>query len=109
MKMKERIVCFMRSISLSVGGLMVLGLFGISPNADAAVSCSRTLTANVVAFDQPIVFNRLGAQNVNYMVYALRRDLVNTDSNLPLTQGGAPVAGKVAYRPDKRPRPLILR
>ena len=67
------------------------------------------MTAQVVAIDQPVMFNRLGAQNINYMVYALRRDVVNTVTNLPLTQGGAAISGQVALRADKRPRPLVLR
>ena len=38
--------------------------------------CERTITANVVALDQPIMYNRLGAQNINNMIYALRHDVV---------------------------------
>jgi hypothetical protein len=68
------------------------------------------VTADVVALDQPIMFNRLGAQNVNYMVYALKRDVVNKTTKVPITvaPGGA-IAGQVELRPDKRPRPLVLR
>jgi hypothetical protein len=43
------------------------------------------------------MFNRLGAQNVNYMMYALARDVIEVD------------AGVWRLRPDKRPRPLVLR
>lgn len=84
-----------------------------------AATCARTFTADVVAIDQPLMFNRLGAQNVNGTVYALRRDVVNTSTNppLPLCIGtqtpangcGAATPGQVAIRPDKRPRPLVLR
>ncbi|MEM7349503.1 MAG: hypothetical protein AAF657_01770 [Acidobacteriota bacterium] len=69
---------------------------------------AKTVTADVVILDHVLVFNRLGSQNVNGMIYALERDVV--DSNLvPLHLGGAAVPGKVALRPDKRPRPLVLR
>ncbi len=75
----------------------------------AAVACARTLSANVVVLDQPLMFNRLGAQNVNGTIYALARDVINMDTGLPLTRGGAAVPGRVTLRPDKRPRPLVLR
>ena len=77
--------------------------------AEAAPNCARRLTAEVVAIDQPLMFNRLGAQNINGMVFALKRDLVNTDTQKPLSLDGAAVAGKAQLRPDKRPRPLVLR
>jgi manganese oxidase len=93
--------------------LRVLIAVGIAETAigqaDAAPACARNLNADIVAIDQPLMFNRLGTQNINGMIYALRRDVVNTDSNLPLSLGGAAVPGKVQLRPDKRPRPLVLR
>ncbi len=95
------------------GGAIIASMLGlltvVSGETQAAVACQRTVTADVVAIDQPVVFNRLGAQNVNYMIYALRRDVVNTLTNLPLTNGGAAVPGQVALRADKRARPLTLR
>ena len=88
-----------RTILLSlVAGSVMAGMASYSPDAGAAVSCSRTVTANVVAIDQPVMFNRLGAQNINYMVYALRRDVVNTVSNLPLTRAGVATPGLIALR-----------
>ncbi|NMG75650.1 manganese-oxidizing multicopper oxidase MnxG [Aromatoleum diolicum] len=78
-----------------------------------AIACSRTLVANVVAIDQPLMFNRLGAQNVNGMMFALEDDVVYhddaTNKDTPLTLGGAATPGKVQLRADKRPRPLVLR
>jgi len=84
------------------------GVFYGSP-AKAAVcdAPARTLTADIVAFDMPLMFNRLGAQNINGMMYALRRDVVDTTLLQPIGSGGTP--GKVTLRPDKRPRPLVLR
>lgn len=87
--------------------LLVASMLGIEL-ADAAVRCERNLVANVVALDQPLMFNRLGAQNANGMMFALRRDVVD-DHDRSLAQGGSAVPGKVSLRPDKRPRPLVLR
>ncbi|WP_233093831.1 manganese-oxidizing multicopper oxidase MnxG [Azotobacter chroococcum] len=93
-----------------LGGLLVLAAAGLLPDrqAEAAIGCARTLSADVVAIDQPLMFNRLGAQNVNGMMFALRRDVVDEDGT-PLHQGGAAQPGRVTLRPDKRPRPLVLR
>ena len=88
--------------------LLLLGaVLGIEL-AEAAARCERNLVANVVAFDQPLMFNRLGAQNANGMMFALRRDVVD-DHDRSLAQGGSAVPGQVSLRPDKRPRPLVLR
>jgi manganese oxidase len=75
--------------------------------------------ADVAAIDFPIVFNRLGAQNVNWQMYALWRDLVHTSSGpepkpLPALDALTPderkkLPGKVTLRPDLRPRPVVLR
>jgi len=83
-----------------------------------AVQCDRTITANVVVFDSPTVFNRLGAQNPNFISYALERDVIHFDRGNPQDsdngkpcsqiQGGCR-AGQVELRPDKRPRPLVVR
>lgn len=54
------------------------------------------------------MFNRLGAQNANGMMFALRQDVVD-EHQVPLNKGGAAVPGKVTLRPDKRPRPIVLR
>jgi hypothetical protein len=40
----------------------------------------NTVSADVAAIDQPMVFNRLGAQNVNWQMYALWHDLVQKPS-----------------------------
>src|SRR3982751_3364131 len=86
------------------GALLVLSM---APRAEA--QCTTTTFADVVAFDQPLMFNRLGAQNINGSVYALRRDVINVDSGLPLSAGGAAPPGHLAIRPDKHPRPIVLR
>ncbi|MBI2217613.1 MAG: hypothetical protein HYU51_09980 [Candidatus Rokubacteria bacterium] len=65
-------------------------------------ACATTVVADVVAFDTPMMFNRLGAQNPNWITYALKRDVV------ALT-GGAAGPGNAQMRKDKRIRPLVLR
>lgn len=105
-------------------------LCGASLGTNAAVCRpSNTLTADVAALDIPMVFNRMGAQNVNWQMYALWDDLVRISdgerSPTPLApihgqrptdkldkKGALPyqdLAGKVTLRPDLRPRPLTLR
>jgi len=83
-------------------------------------SCQTGLIADVVAIDHPIVFNRLGAQNVNWMMYALRHDVIDLKSKRTLDytpEGEARfqqvvstnASREIALRPDLRPRPLVLR
>jgi hypothetical protein len=64
--------------------LLAASMFGVEL-AEAAARCERNLVANVVALDQPLMFNRLGAQNVNGMMFALRRDVVD-DHEISLAQ-----------------------
>ena len=40
-----------------------------------APTMAEAVTAEVVMIDQALVFNRLGAQNVNGVIYALKRDV----------------------------------
>ncbi|MBI4293290.1 MAG: hypothetical protein HY661_17585, partial [Betaproteobacteria bacterium] len=68
----------------------------------AAAPCAQTITAEVVVFDTPILFNRLGAQNPNWITYALKRDVV-------AITGSIPGPGNAQMRRDKRLRPLVLR
>jgi hypothetical protein len=69
----------------------------------APANCERIIKADVVALDQAIMYNRLGAINPNGMIYALKRDIVAIDATKGL------VAGNVILRADKRPRPIVLR
>ena len=84
---------------------LVIGLAAGSMGADPP-PCNRTITAEVVALDQSFHLNRLGAEQPGGMIFALRDDVVSTDSSAP---GGTLVAGKVTLRAGKRPRPLVLR
>jgi len=75
----------------------------VLPAPSPTPACARTIKADVVAFDQAIMYNRLGTVNPGGMIYALRRDVVAID---PLK---GIVAGNVRLRSDKRPRPIVLR
>jgi hypothetical protein len=65
-------------------------------------NCDRIIKADVVAFDQPFFYNRLGAVNPAGMIYALRRDVkAKTSAGL--------VPGNVTLKDYKRARPIVLR
>src|SRR4051812_2044029 len=75
----------------------------VLPAPSPIPACARTIKADVVAFDQVIMYNRLGTVNPGGMIYALKKDVVPID---PLK---GIVAGNVRLRSDKRPRPIVLR
>lgn len=106
--------------------LFAMGMMCSAALPALAANCTpaNTLRADVAALDMPMVFNRLGAQNVNWQMYALWRDLVGTskpnkplvsiDEHLKTAAAASTVPfssfrGKVTVRPDLRPRPLALR
>jgi hypothetical protein len=68
----------------------------ISPEPQLPPQCQRMINADVVAMAQPIMLNRLGAAIPGGMVFALKRDTTGTGSQIQL-------------RPEKRPRPIVLR
>jgi len=74
-----------------------------SPTPTPLATCTRTIKADVVALDQVIMYNRLGAVNPGGMIYALKQDVVAIDAAKGI------VAGNVRLRSDKRPRPIVLR
>lgn len=103
-----------------LSGISLLILFSCFGTASAVQCPSSALQADVVAIDHPIVFNRLGAQNVNWMMYALRHDVIDlkTQKTLDYTPTGNQLFTRarnrsssrgIALRPDLRPRPLVLR
>jgi manganese oxidase len=61
------------------------------------VQCKRWINADVVALQQPIMLNRLGAAIPGGMIFALKRDTITL------------LDGPILLRPGKRPRPLVLR
>jgi hypothetical protein len=100
-------VAILPSIFRHTGSALIaaLGLVAaaLTPSTARAQTCTRTLTADVVALDQSIWYNRMGAFDPDAMIFALRDDVVPRDEGSPLAPGNA------RLRPDKRPRPLTLR
>ena len=88
--------------SSSCAALVVL-IAVSAAHAQTPAPCERTVKADVVALDQALIYNRLGAINPAGMIYALKRDVVAIDPAKGL------VAGNVQLRPGKRPRPIALR
>ena len=98
---------------------LLVGMLWSAKGWAQTIDCgaSNTVVAEVAAIDMPMVFNRLGAQNVNWQMFALTHDLVMRESPagaikpLPeLNRLSRPsLLGKVTLRPDLRPRPLVLR
>ncbi len=82
------------------------------PAEPLPVSCLNTVTANVVALDQPWMWNRYGAMEPQGQMYALRHDVVPSSWN-PKDPGSCFTSslryGNVKLRRDKRPRPIVLR
>jgi hypothetical protein len=88
------------------GILVVLYSGAVTAQTDGeeviAPSCERTIKADVVAFDQPFFYNRLGAVNPAGMIYALRSDVkAKTSAGL--------VPGNAVLKDYKRARPIVLR
>jgi hypothetical protein len=80
-------------------------LFVVSNGARTAAqqqSCARVVEADIVAIDQPIFLNRLGASMMGGMIYALRRDVVAGPNGSEIAAGNVILNGR-------RPRPLVLR
>lgn len=88
--------------SICAGLLLALML---APCAvQAAQRCESVVKADVVALDQPFQVNRMGTTRTDGEIYALRADVQPIDRT---TRELLP--GKVMLRPDKRPRPMVLR
>ncbi len=85
------------------------GWFGVAARPVNAGPACRQIYADVVALDQSIVYNRLGVMDPNGMIFALRQDVVDSDTGLSEADGGILTPGAVQLRSDKRPRPLTLR
>jgi manganese oxidase len=85
--------------------LILASLFALIVGTASAQTptCNKTVKADVVAFDQVIFYNRFGSFDPGGMMFALRRDVVAIDPSRPIGPGN------VQLRPDKRPRPLVLR
>ena len=80
--------CLFFAILVSTVGLISHALAQVSPAQkkvspapkNSAPICNRTIKVQVVALDQPWMWNRLGASQPGGMIYALARDVVrNSD------------------------------
>jgi hypothetical protein len=96
----SRLHYYLTVMAITFGALAVTS---VEPADAAACDGRRTMHADVVAFDQPMMINRLGTSRPQGMIYALRQDVVAIDAAQDL------VPGNVQLRTDKRPRPLVLR
>lgn len=88
---------------LSRLGLVAVLLVAASAGGRYVLAQDHTVRADVVALDQAFYNNRLGTFQAGGMIFALRSDVVSNDGSNKLTPGN------VMLRPDKRPRPLVLR
>ncbi len=94
----------LRSTSLAVAVLLLPTLASAQREPPVPAECENIVQANVVALDQVYFWNRFGAVEPQGMMYALEHDVVSTSSSTTKL-----TPGKVALRPGKRPRPLVLR
>jgi len=85
-----------------VAVLVFLALAVATVPQTAGAQCQGQVYAQVVAIDQPYFWNRLGAAQPHGQIFALKRDVV-------AISGSQPGPGNAMLRPDKRPRPLVLR
>ena len=95
---------------------LTLSLLSACPNTDVVKHNfqGRVIFAEVVALDQALTYNRFGSFNPYGMIYALKRDVVDTEHCDPhgkncrlMNEDTRP--GHVRLREGKRPRPLVLR
>lgn len=88
--------------------LILLGLIvGMTTGCTTMHDTPRTIHAEVVALEQPIMYNRFGSMNPYGMMYALKHDVVNKSDGRPMDEHSTP--GQVQLKEGKRPRPLVLR
>ncbi|HEX6745870.1 MAG TPA: multicopper oxidase domain-containing protein [Longimicrobium sp.] len=78
---------------------LLLALAGAVP---LHAQCTRTKIAKVVALEQFIWYNRLGANAPDALLFALEQDVVSSS-------GGAATTGDARLRDGRRPRPVVLR
>jgi hypothetical protein len=93
-----------------------LGASPLSAQSAEVAAAGRQLYAEVVAIDQVILLNRLGAALPQGMMFVLKSDVVPSDcysGGRDCTSSPHPPfdlkAGQVILRRDKRPRPIVLR
>lgn len=117
----NKILCLSRKLwQLLFIGLLLLANNGWA--ADANNNCQvggkvkRIVNVNMLALNQPFWYSRMGAAQLNGIIYALASDVVIMADGSPLTSNSQwkagdynKLLGKVTLRSDKRPRPIVLR
>ena len=83
--------------------LSFLPLTALAQTSAMPQRCESIVRADIVAFDFAFQLNRLGATRTNGEIFALRSDVMSSDSNPELRPG------KIMLKPYKRPRPITLR
>ena len=85
---------------------IIIGGIGLSSNAFAQLTPENlsgdTVLIEMVALDQPFMYNRMGASQPTGTIFALRNDVVPK-------KGTTLSPGNVRLRDGKRPRPIVLR
>ena len=94
--------------------LLGAAIFWLGGSEAGAGQCDQPVVAEVVAIDQAISVNRLGASIPGGMIFALKSDVCapgSTDANgiVQCDSTTSPSAGNAMLKPYKRPRPLVLR
>ena len=102
-----------------LGAMVILALIVLSVlpavSEESSFVCDRTIKSQVIALDQPWMWNRLGAAQPGGMIYALCEDVVKMDGSelgdiSKLSQDDRQkLVGNVRLRDEKRARPLVLR
>ena len=90
-------------VSFAIVVTVIFVFASVVKTQEITPTCDRTIKADVVAFDQPFFYNRLGAVNPAGMIYALRSDVKPKSSTTGL------VPGNVTLKDYKRARPIVLR
>jgi hypothetical protein len=80
---------------------VVMAIAVSGAQAQTPAPCERTVKADVVAFDQALIYNRLGAINPAGMIYALKRDVVAIDPAKGPGCGQRYPASRQAPAPDR--------
>jgi manganese oxidase len=101
-------------LRITLGAAALVAAHGATARTTSAVTptpdqCERLIRADVVALEQAIVLNRLGAFMPAGTIYALRDDVVRRDGRPIDWSRPIDAAGQVRLRSDKRPRPMVLR
>ena len=124
MKYVHGLLFINRSFAVVCLGLLMVISGGQSVYAaDSGSACkitpggkvNRIVKVDMVALNQPFWYNRLGAAQLDAMIYALASDVVLMSDGSPLTDTpdwtsssyDSSVVGMVTLRPDKRPRPIV--